>query len=284
MKLVAIDLDGTLLNKDHIISAENMSALSASSEDNIVAIATGRAIMDVQSMLRNEVQLPVIASNGATIFDRSGQLLSEEPIPQDAVEKLIAYAEHHHLYYEVTVEHDLLAPLDGKRMLQKELDQSEEPLTKEATQKAWARAEVQFNQAGWLPRSETSTLIRSGCSVYKLLIFSFNKDALADFKEHFADRTDISCTNSVGYTVEFNSSKIDKGKAIRHLAKHYDIHQKDTIVIGDGYNDLPMFRVAATQVAMGNAIPSIKEISSYVTRDCDHNGVAYSLKNQLALF
>jgi hydroxymethylpyrimidine pyrophosphatase-like HAD family hydrolase len=84
--------------------------------------------------------------------------------------------------------------------------------------------------------------------------------------------------------VEFNSSKIDKGKAICQLAKHYGVHQEDTIVIGDSHNDLPMFRTAATQVAMGNAIPSIKEISSFVTLDCNHNGVAYSLKHQLALF
>jgi Cof subfamily protein (haloacid dehalogenase superfamily) len=284
LKLVAIDLDGTLLNKDHIISPENMNALSAASERHMVAIATGRAIMDVQAMLRGEVQLPVIASNGATIFDCSGQLLSEAPIPQDAAEQLISYAEHHHLYYEVTVEHDLLAPPDGEMILQKELDQSEEHLTKETTQKAWARAEVQFNQAGWKPQSEISMLIRHGCSVYKLLIFSFNTYVLDDFKEHFADRTDISCTNSVGYTVEFNSSKADKGKAIRQLAKHYGVHQKNTIVIGDSHNDLPMFHTAATRVAMGNAIPSIKEISSYVTLDCNHNGVAYSLKNQLSLF
>ncbi|MFT8310318.1 MAG: Cof-type HAD-IIB family hydrolase [Sporolactobacillus sp.] len=284
MKLVAIDLDGTLLNKDHIISSENMNAVSAASKHHLVAIATGRAIMDVQAMLRNEVQLPVIASNGATIFDRSGQLLSKESIPQDAAEQLIAYAEYHHLYYEVTVEHDLLAPPDGKIILRKELDQLENNLTKETAQKAWERAEVQFNQAGWLPRSEIGTLIRNGRAIYKLLIFSFNMHTLADFKEHFADRTDITCTNSVGYTVEFNSSKIDKGKAIRQLAKHYSVHQKDTIVIGDGHNDLPMFRTAATQVAMGNAIPSIKEISSYVTLDCNHNGVAYSLKNQLQLF
>ncbi|MET1248981.1 Cof-type HAD-IIB family hydrolase [Sporolactobacillus sp. STCC-11] len=284
MKLVAIDLDGTLLNKDHRISAENMHALSAASEHHIVAIATGRAIMDVRALLRNKVRLPVIASNGATIFDRSGQLLSEEPIPQYAAEKLIAYAEHHHLYYEATVENDLLAPPDGKLILQKELEQSEAYLTTETAQKAWARAEVQFNQAGWKPQSKISMLIHRGCPVYKLLIFSFDKHVLADFKEHFADRTDSSCTNSVGYTVEFNSNKADKGKAIRQLAKHYGVNPKDTIVIGDSTNDLPMFRTAATRVAMGNAIPSIKEISSYVTLDCNYNGVAYSLKNQLALF
>ncbi|MCO7124395.1 Cof-type HAD-IIB family hydrolase [Sporolactobacillus shoreicorticis] len=282
MKLAAIDLDGTLLNKDQVISPENMKALAAASEHHIVTIATGRAIMDVQAMLRNEVHLPVIASNGATIFDRSGRLLDEEPLPQDAAETLIAYAEHHHLYYEVTVEHDLLAPPDGKMILRKELDQSEEH--QETAQKARARAEVQFNQAGWKPQAEISRFIHRGCSVYKLLIFSFNNHVLADFKEHFADRTDIACTNSVGYTAEFNSSKSNKGKAIRQLAKRYGIHQKDTIVIGDSHNDLPMFRAAATQVAMGNAIPSIKEISFYVTLDCNHDGVAYSLKHQLALF
>ncbi|WP_028983525.1 Cof-type HAD-IIB family hydrolase [Sporolactobacillus terrae] len=284
MKLVAIDLDGTLLNKDHRISDENMNALSAASEHHLVAIATGRAVMDVQAMLGGRVSLPVIASNGATIFDHSGQLLSETPLSQETAEQLIAYAENHRLYYEATTAHHLLIPFDGKQIIREELDASDKRLSKESAQKAWARAEVQFAQAGWQPRSEIRSLIRSGHAVYKLLFFSFNKQVLTELREQFANQTDLSCTYSLGYTLEFNSSKCDKGKGIRQLAGHYGINQKDTIVIGDSDNDLPMFHAAATRVAMGNAIASIKEISSFVTLDCNHHGVAYSLKNQLALY
>lgn len=240
--------------------------------------------MDARVLLGEHTHLPVIASNGATIFDQKGKPLSETPLSQETATQLITYAENRHLYYEATLAHDLLTPSYGIQILREELDRVGKRLTKEGKEKAWAQAEVQFTQAGWQPRSEISRLIRRGYAVYKLLIFSFNKHVLTDMKEQFANYEDLTCTPSIGYTMEFNSSKVDKGKAILQLASHYGVSQKDTIVIGDSQNDLPMFRAAAICVAMGNAISSIKEISSCVTLDCNHSGVAYALKNQLALF
>jgi hydroxymethylpyrimidine pyrophosphatase-like HAD family hydrolase len=90
--------------------------------------------------------------------------------------------------------------------------------------------------------------------------------------------------NAVGYTLEFNASRIDKGKGVQILADHYGIDRKHIIAIGDSQNDLPMFCVASIKVAMGNAISLIKARSSFITLDCDHDGVAYSMAPQLSLF
>ncbi len=284
MKLIAIDLDGTLLNKDHSISSKNLDALHKASRRHIVAISTGRAAMDVYTLLGNADSLPVIASNGATIYDHKGKLLDETPLCQETVLAMMAYADQQHLYYELTTRHHLLSPTNGEKILKNELNRAAKHLTKDMSKKAWARAQVQFAQAGWKPCCKINEFVRSGHTVYKFLVFSYNADALVQFKQHFRSYPNVCCMNAVGYTLEFNASRIDKGKGVQILADHYGIDRKHIIAIGDSQNDLPMFRVASIKVAMGNAISLIKARSSFITLDCDHDGVAYSMAHQLSLF
>ena len=71
---------------------------------------------------------------------------------------------------------------------------------------------------------------------------------------------------------------LSKGKSLLEIAEYYNIDQKDIIAFGDAQNDISMFEIAGTPVAMGNADEIIKEMSSYVTLSNDENGIADYLK------
>ncbi|RYL95905.1 HAD family phosphatase [Sporolactobacillus sp. THM7-4] len=285
LKMIAIDLDGTLLNSKKRISPENLEALKRTVENHhLVTIVTGRNIMDVRAFLNHAVSLPIIASNGATVYDRDGTLLSETPLDHEQAEEIIHYALEHGVYFEVTTKDSLLSPVTGEEILRNEIAKKKlmNPLTD--TELLWQSAAAQLSQVSLRPTENMKAILTKEKPIFKVLIASFFPNTLDRFKILFADRQAITCTSSAASTVEFISSKIDKGKAICNLARKYGIKNEDIVVIGDSPNDLSMFREAGVRIAMGNAIPSIKAISTMITRDCEQNGVAYALKNQLSLY
>lgn len=91
MKCIAIDLDGTLLNKESVISAENREAIKRAVDAGIlVTICTGRATFDVKALL-NDLDIPIIAANGGTIHDTGYRLISRTLMDQEAGKAIADY-------------------------------------------------------------------------------------------------------------------------------------------------------------------------------------------------
>ncbi|MCI1859208.1 MAG: HAD hydrolase family protein [Sporolactobacillus sp.] len=236
MKLIAIDLDRTLLNDDHVISAENRAALKKASEQDVVAVMTDRTLMTTRTLLGSDLKVPVIAANGAVVFDHNDRLIGEKPLPADETCEMIEYADFHHLYYEVTMAGKLLSPPDSRMLLANELKQSGENLTPRTALAAWNDAERRFSQAGWAPFSEVKTLIRHGKAAYKLLIYSYNRRALRGFKNRFTEMPNVRCTRAVGRILEFVSDQVKKGRMLRFLTDYYGLKCEDTIVFDGSSN------------------------------------------------
>ena len=78
-------------------------------------------------------------------------------------------------------------------------------------------------------------------------------------------------------TLEMTAPSINKGTGLERLAEHLKIPMNQTAAIGDNYNDMEMLKAAGTSVAMGNAIPEIREMCDIVTADNDHNGVGQAI-------
>ncbi len=78
--------------------------------------------------------------------------------------------------------------------------------------------------------------------------------------------------------VDENSSK---GEAVKHFCKIFNIVKENRIAIGDDHNDISMFNECGVTVAMGNALPSLKEIADYITNDNNHDGVADFLEKRI---
>lgn len=91
MKLIAIDLDGTLLNKESIISNENRAAIKRALDAGIlVTICTGRATFDVKALLEG-LDIPIIAANGGTVHDKGYRLISRTLMDQEAGKAIADY-------------------------------------------------------------------------------------------------------------------------------------------------------------------------------------------------
>ncbi|MDA7025465.1 Cof-type HAD-IIB family hydrolase [Bacillus sp. CLL-7-23] len=280
MRLIAIDLDGTLLNTESIISPENRAAIKkALVSDCIVTICTGRATFDVKELL-NDLDIPIIAANGGTVHDFNYKLLSRTLMDREAGQKAAQYLTDHHIYFEVYTDDALLSPNDGKQKLEAELDIIASANSDADKDTLWQGALTQFKQFGIKPVQNIQDVFNGEENIYKLLCFSFDLDKLEQAKAELSTYPKLALTSSGKHIIEILPDMSGKGRALKELAKHYGIDKKDIYAIGDSPNDFSMFEEAGHRIAMGNAINELKQMSTFITKSNDENGVAYFI-NQL---
>ncbi|WP_055109141.1 Cof-type HAD-IIB family hydrolase [Paenibacillus ihumii] len=285
MKLIAIDLDGTLLTAESKPSVEGLAAIRSilSANHHKVTICTGRARFDVMGILGEDLSIPIISSNGAAVHDEHGKLLKETPIPHVIAAESINYLLEQDVYFEIFSPDEIYSPCGGEGKLQAEIDilASANPnIDIDTLQKG---IQIQFQQFGIQQIDDPREVVRSGTAVYKLLIYTYDDAKLERIRNHFQDQAYTHTTAAAKHTLEIISTDTDKGSALQFMASHYHIGMADTIVIGDNYNDIAMFQVAGTGVAMGNAVDEIKQLSTLVTRSNNEHGVAYALNTLLNL-
>ncbi len=281
MKLIAIDLDGTLLTAESKPSEEGLTAIHniLEQQQHHIAICTGRAEYDVRHLIGDHLKLPIISFNGAAVHDENGQLLKETPIQAQPASEAIAFLEEQDVYFEIFCPDAIYSPSRGEDKLRAEMDVLKSANPDMDYDQLWKSALVQFVQFGIKPTEHPREIINSGNSAYKLLIFTYNETKLNLIRRHFDSQPSVHTTSSADHTLEVISTETDKGRALQFLAEHLGVSMEDTVVIGDSHNDISMFRIAGTRIAMGNAVEEIKNLSTAVTRDNNHHGVAYALNH-----
>nr|MDH3153072.1 Cof-type HAD-IIB family hydrolase [Bacillus licheniformis] len=281
MRLIAIDLDGTLLNTESKISAENRAAIKkALISDCIVTICTGRATFDVKALL-NDLDIPIIGANGGTVHDFNYKLLSRTLMDKEAGKKAAQYLTDHQIYFEVYTDDAPLSPFDGEQKLKAELDIVTSANPDEDRDTLWQGALTQFKQFGIKPVPDIREIFNGDEHIYKLLCFSFDMEKLKKAKDDLSAFPKLGLTSSGRHIIEILPDESGKGRALKELARHYGIEKKDIYAIGDSPNDLSMFEEAGHRIAMGNAIDELKHISTFITKSNDENGVAYFINKLL---
>src|SRR5699024_8158747 len=126
VKLIAIDLDGTLVNKENKISETNLEAIKhAQSTGVVVVVATDRAPYDVKKNFeRTGSQTGVIGTNGATIHQPTGELFHAVPMEDQHVNEILEWLDQESFHYEVFSENAIFTPQNGRELLKIEMDRA----------------------------------------------------------------------------------------------------------------------------------------------------------------
>src|SRR5690625_1515985 len=124
VKLIAIDLDGTLLNKENKVSKQNLEAIKHARSTGVeVVIATGRAQFDVKKIFEGTgIQTWVIGTNGATIHQPTGELFYAVPMEDQHINEILKWLDQESFYYEVFSENAIFTPQNGRELLNIEMD------------------------------------------------------------------------------------------------------------------------------------------------------------------
>lgn len=260
IRMVAIDLDGTLLNSQGMISPKNQEAIrQAVANDVKVVIATGRMYSTTAKFAHLlDLDTPLICFNGAYITDRDNRhkrdhYLISMDYARDLHEEVIRRAMHANYYLEDDIHVAELNELVAG--YQKRLDV---PIT------------VVEDMEGFFKDHDQVT---------KITIQSKDVSAIEDLEAWIHDRwpSQLYTVRSNPLFLEVSYPGITKGTGVASIADSYGLRASQVMAIGDAHNDLSMMEYAGLPVAMGNAPKDIKERVRYVTRDCDQDGVAHAI-------
>ncbi len=264
VRLIATDLDGTLLDARGEISARNFEAIRrARAKGVIVCIASGRIYATCLPFhLQLGLDTPLIAVNGAWI-QHGGTILERHAIPQSAFEDGLRIAEKHEVSPMAVIGDQMMYLAENKRYLDRLLGFYEERLY---------FAELS-SRAEMIERSNAA-----GCE--RLSFISFETDALvslrAELTERFSGQLEVS--SSWATNLEIGKAGIHKGYAVERMSALYGIPREEVMALGDHDNDVSMLRYAEFSVAMGNASSEAKAAARYETAANDEDGFAEALK------
>ena len=274
IKLIASDMDGTLLNHNHKIPKENVKLINFAKNQGIeFVVATGRAYYEALPALNEEnINCDVISFNGGIVYDKNGNIISITPmLPKDlyyTIEILKSFDISYQLYtkntiYTTSIETDINAYIDLIRSNGYEPDV--EHLRAEAQQKL---------EVGYITEVENIELYLNEKENPPIKIIAISNDIskLENAAKLLSENTSISVTSSGANNIEIMHKNATKGKALKEIAKIYGINLENAVAIGDNLNDQAMLDIVGYSVAMKNGNTILKEQAKYVTEKTNSEG------------
>lgn len=260
--LIVSDLDGTLADTDHYVNETTKSFIrEILDQGHIFYIATGRMKSMVENVAKDiDARVGIVGSNGGIIQTDEGFKISHIN-PQDKMDL------YHHLSEE-----DVPTLFFTDRDI---LYTHYVPDFFEANPDAQKNIRKIENATKDL---ESKNIINVLCTARHLEDpEAFLNPVKLDLQKKF----NLNITSSNSTNIEIFSKEASKGNAVRKLMQIHNIPQEQVIVFGDGFNDLSMFEVAHTSVAMDNAPEAVKTYATHTTASNGENGVVKFLRGML---
>ncbi|WP_171016705.1 Cof-type HAD-IIB family hydrolase [Pseudalkalibacillus caeni] len=283
MKCIAIDMDGTLLNEMQEVSRENIEAIQKAQQQGVtVVLATGRAYTGaLRPLERSGLTLPAICYNGAEIRNEDGSVLASVSLQLDQVQQMKRTLEDNNIYYQVFTNNGIYTDdYEGTIKIIIGIMKNANPdMTREELVKG---AEQQFEDLKLIHVTDYNEVLEQpNIEVYKLL--SFSKDpALEKVREQIDQIENVVVTTSGYNNLEINHQNAQKGIALKNFTERKNIPLKQTMAVGDNYNDVSMFKAAGISAAMGNAEEEIQKMCTFITKSNEEHGVAHAIEKFLA--
>ncbi len=270
IKLVALDLDGTLLDSSKSLSDANRSALELAAARGVAVVpATGRFFDAIPECVR---ELPfvdfAITINGAQVFDRrTRRSVFRAEIPQAVALGVMSLLDSFDVIYDCY--------RDGR---------------------GWMTRALQEKAALYAPDVHYERMIRelrtpvpdlkehvraSGTDVQKVMFFARDEAVRAAARNAISERfPELLLTSSTPNNLEINAPEANKGNALRGLCAHLGLDaDANSMSFGDAPNDLSMIQAAGIGVAMANSAPEVLAAADWVTLSNDDDGVAAALRH-----
>lgn len=260
-ELIAIDVDGTLLDSRLELTPGNRDAIHrAAKAGKQIVISTGRCLAEIRHLLKELPEIRyLVCENGSCVYDCAREeIIHVDAIPADEVVRVLDAAQRGDAIIQVFSE--------NKSYIVSEDD-------------AWLEAggvtnyRELFRQCSRFDARLFDDFEREPFQVEKINLYMDGDDARRQMKERLADHP-LDMADSIGYMIELVSNMANKGRGLKMLCRYLGLSMERAIAVGDSMNDVSMLKAAGFGVAMGNACEGAKAAADFITNDCDHDGVA----------
>ena len=280
-KLIAIDLDDTLLNSYGQISEKNRNALNKAKEHNAeIIIASGRTTDSVRN-IANDIGAKsyIICGNGSLIYDlQKEEIIYDKFIDKKKALQIIEICEQNSIYYNIYTENMVITKTLNNNVLFYYQENASKPDNKKT------KINIVQDIYKYVEELENQHILKITISDSNSIIFNGIIRKLRNIKDidvldvaHMSRKiikTGTEETVIEYYYTEITSKNVDKWYAIEYLMDKLNIQRQEVMAIGDNVNDKMMIENAGCGVAMGNSAPYIKESADIVVSNNNEDGVA----------
>lgn len=275
IKLIALDLDGTLFDNNGKVSPANINEINRAIENGTkVVISTGRPFIGIPfDAIKNTGIRYAITTNGSAIYEiPTEKCLHETPLDDNIVIPIIDFLMTRRVHMD--------AFISGKAYSPKKCLEDAKILDIPAALKHYiinTRERVD---------SIPDFIRENGLHIQKMTL-NFPKDENGHYiaKEEVSDfllnNSSLKVVSGGYGNLEFTMAGVDKGVGLNKLAQLLDIPIEQTMAVGDTENDLAIIKAARIGVAMGNATDDVKAASDYITDTNENDGVAKAISHFL---
>ncbi len=267
IKLIALDLDGTTINNDRVISERNRRAMAAAAERGInIVVATGRPLGALpEDVFEIEAIRYALTSNGASITDiRKNETFYENCLSPVAVEASVDLLRRYDYVLETFVKG--VAYIEG-----------------------WYYDEVKRTGTCFRDANYILTTRNPVDDIYRFMLdnrehleninVNFeNLDEKPGMYEKLIQLPEATITSSFDHNLEIGGATTSKADALRQMGRLLGIRREEMMAVGDSPNDIAMLKEAGVPVAVGNAKDEVKKIASYVAPTNHEDGVADAIE------
>lgn len=245
IRIIASDLDGTLLNAESRIAPETVKTVKMAQDAGIRFVAaTGRAWDTAYPIFREAgINADYLLLNGAEFRASSGEVIYQEAMEKNLAKKIMAYLTAEGIDYEVNT--DIGDFATNTEVCQTALKIRDFP-------KIWDKE----------PK------------ILKFFAFSNKLSFVEKVRNDLIDWKDISVVSSADWNVEITAAAAKKGMMLKRVADFYQVSKEEVMVFGDGENDETMFMKFSHSRAVENAVPAIRNLAEKVIESNQNNGVA----------
>lgn len=273
IRLVASDMDGTLLNRYGKVSPLNVTAIQALAQKNIeLVVCTGRNYEDAYAPLAEAgISCNIICMNGASVFDRDGKKLRNQPLLRSQVTNILEICRPYPVIFDFMTEDGSCTTASREEL--KNSFENKIFLSMVADEHTYETIESRF-------KFTTEESLLSSCTdIYKMSVVHESQEVLNQIRVLLGKENGISIASSAPNNLELTHEKAQKGSALMEYAIRAKIHPREILAIGDSENDLSMLSLPiGYTIAMGNASDLIKRNTRLTTRTNDEDGVAFAIE------
>ena len=273
-RIIALDLDGTLLNSKKELTHRSRKALEAAASYGAEIVpTTGRFYLGMPECIRDLPFLHyAITINGAQVYDvRNDRALAKAEIPVALAVGIMTYLDTLPVIYDCY--------MDNWGWMTKEMQDRCEDFVENPVYIKMIR-EIRKG----VPELK-AYISETGHGIQKIQLFTKDQKVRHMVLDTLADRfPGIIATSAISNNVEINDVHANKGEALMSLASFLGVPRGETCAFGDGLNDLNMLKDAGLGVAMANSCPEVLEAADAVTLSCDEDGVAAAIEEMIRRF
>ena len=266
IKLILSDIDGTILNDENVIDTGLKATIKKLRQKDVPFVLASARSPEGMKQIASELDVldnPIACYNGALVVkdlqDKNYTTILSHELNVAEVEKMFTILDQK--FPEISIN-----LYSGSDWYVKDVDK-------------WVQMEADITKMNPIVKDLPALIAEHTVPIHKLLLIGETEQiqkALNYFKQ--LNFSDSSFYLSKPNYLEITNSNVSKEKALRELAKTYDLDLENTMTLGDNFNDVPMLKMAGLGVAMQNAPVEVKKCANVVTETNNRNGVSKAIE------